>query len=71
MLLLVTIYLGNCVNEADHLSKALKKQPQDRATERFILWLSETKKKIEEMLKNETQALRLMHACLRHLEVNN
>ncbi|XP_063403919.1 interferon-induced helicase C domain-containing protein 1-like [Mytilus trossulus] len=64
----VTTYLSNTINKADDLSKALNNPPKDRTIEHYILWLSETKKKIEEMLINETQALRLMHACVRHLE---
>lgn len=69
--MVVTTYLSNTINKADDLSKALNNPPKDRTIEHYILWLSETKKKIEEMLINETQALRLMHACVRHLEVDN
>ncbi|CAC5377971.1 IFIH1 [Mytilus coruscus] len=64
----ITTYLNNPINEAEGLFEALRNPPKDRTIERYILWLSETKKKIEEMLTNETQALRLMHACFRHLE---
>ncbi|CAG2184719.1 IFIH1 [Mytilus edulis] len=64
----VTTYLNNPINEAEGLFEALRNPPKDRTIERYTLWLSNTKKNIEAMLKNETQALRLMHACFRHLE---
>lgn len=59
----------NSTNEAEGLFEALRNPPEDRTSERYILWLSETKKKIEEKSTNEIQVLRLMHACFRHLEV--
>ncbi|VDH88963.1 ATP-dependent RNA helicase DDX58 [Mytilus galloprovincialis] len=65
----ITTYLNNPVNEAEGLFEALRNPPKDRTIERYILWLSTTKKKIEELSKKDTQALRLMHACFRHLEV--
>ncbi|XP_076079276.1 interferon-induced helicase C domain-containing protein 1-like [Mytilus galloprovincialis] len=64
----ITTYLMNPTNDAEGLFEALRNPPKDRTSERYILWLSETKKKIEEKSTNEIQVLRLMHACFRHLE---
>ena len=51
------------------LEEALKKTPTDKTDSRYIQWMAETKVKIEKVLHKDKEVPRLLHACIRHLEV--
>ncbi|XP_063446937.1 antiviral innate immune response receptor RIG-I-like [Mytilus trossulus] len=51
------------------LYEALNNPPIQRAEVRYIHWIGETKEKVEHVLHKDTKVPRLLHACLRHLEI--
>ncbi|XP_063444871.1 antiviral innate immune response receptor RIG-I-like [Mytilus trossulus] len=58
----------NLLNNRD-LYEALGNPPVQRMDVRYVQWISETKEKVEHVLHKDTKVPRLLHACLRHLEL--
>lgn len=58
----------NLLNNRD-LYEALGNPPVQRTDVRYIQWIGETKEKVEHVLHKDPKVPRLLHACLRHLEV--
>ncbi|XP_052069151.1 interferon-induced helicase C domain-containing protein 1-like [Mytilus californianus] len=58
----------NLLNNRD-LYEALGNPPVQRTDVRYIQWIGETKEKVEHVLHKDTKVPRLLHACLRHLEL--
>lgn len=58
----------NLHNNMD-LCEALSNLPKQRMDLRYIQWIAETKEKVEHVLHKDPKVPRLLHACLRHLEV--
>ncbi|CAG2223445.1 DDX58 [Mytilus edulis] len=58
----------NLLNNRD-LYEALGNPPVQRTDVRYIQWIGETKEKVEHVLHKDPKVPRLLHACLRHLEL--
>lgn len=50
------------------LCETLGNPPKQRTEIRYIQWIAETKERVEH-INNDPKVRRLLHACLRHLEV--
>lgn len=55
--------------ETRTLLSALESAPLDKRVTRYVQWISETKRKTESVMLKDADVPRLIHICLRHLEV--
>ncbi|VDI64067.1 interferon-induced helicase C domain-containing protein 1 [Mytilus galloprovincialis] len=66
---IVSNFLSEILHQNRDLYEALHNPPFQRTEVRYIQWIGETKEKVEHVLHKDTQVPRLLHACLRHLEL--
>lgn len=62
--------MSGILHQNRDLYDALHNPPFQKTEVRYIQWIGETKEKVEHVLHKDTQVPRLLHACLRHLEVH-
>ncbi|CAG2251243.1 DDX58 [Mytilus edulis] len=66
---IVSNFLSEILHQNRDLYDALHNPPFQKTEVRYIQWIGETKEKVEHVLHKDTQVPRLLHACLRHLEL--
>ncbi|XP_052071608.1 antiviral innate immune response receptor RIG-I-like isoform X2 [Mytilus californianus] len=65
----VTLFLMQDSFETKTLLSALESPPFDKRGTRYVQWISETKRKTESVMLKDADVPRLIHICLRHLEL--
>ncbi|CAG2188946.1 unnamed protein product [Mytilus edulis] len=65
----VTSFLMQDSLETRTLLSALESAPLDKRVTRYVQWISETKRKTESVMLKDADVPRLIHICLRHLEL--
>ncbi|CAC5394235.1 unnamed protein product [Mytilus coruscus] len=65
----VTSFLMQDSFETKTLLSALESPPFDKRGTRYLQWISETKRKTESVMLKDADVPRLIHICLRHLEL--
>ncbi|CAG2251237.1 IFIH1 [Mytilus edulis] len=65
---IVSKFLTENLPESKDLFETLSSPPKQRTDIRYIQWIAETKE-IVEHINNDPKVRRLLHACLRHLEL--